>query len=76
MASGGVDLDPRVPGDSGGAEEQEEHKEEQEEENRAFEVVMCLQLVFKFFQSFLPLFSFRVKRIRNTTSFKYLILNI
>ena len=49
MASGGVDLDPRVPGDSGGAEEQEEHKEEQEEENRAFEVVMCLQLVFKFF---------------------------
>ncbi len=46
MASGGVDLDPRVPGDSGGAEEQEEHKEEQEEENRAFEV-----LVLKFFWS-------------------------
>jgi len=62
MASGGVDLDPRVPGDSGGAEEQEEHKEEQEEENRAFEVVMCFQLVLKFFvQSFLSIFSLRVK---------------
>ena len=49
MASGGLDLDPLVSGDSGGAEEQEEHKEEQEEENRAFEVVSCFQLVLKSF---------------------------